>query len=146
MLSGEVVRSAVMFVEEGREVILPVDGKSMLPFIVGGIDSVALYKPGTLRKGDIVLAYTQEKGYVIHRIDSIGGDGIVALLGDGNLAQREHCQLADIKAIATHVIKPNGKRKPLNEGWLRFAGRVWRLLLPVRRYLLWIYKKTHGIK
>jgi hypothetical protein len=146
MLSGEVVPSAVMFVEEGREVILPVDGKSMLPFIVGGIDSVALYKPGTLRKGDIVLAYTQEKGYVIHRIDSIGGDGIVALLGDGNLAQREHCQLADIKAIATHVIKPNGKRKPLNEGWLRFAGRVWRLLLPVRRYLLWIYKKTHGIK
>jgi len=146
MLSGEVVRSAVMFVEEGREVILPVDGKSMLPFIVGGIDSVALYKPATLRKGDIVLAYTQEKGYVIHRIDSIGGDGLVALLGDGNLAQREHCQLADIKAIATHVIKPNGKRKPLNEGWLRFAGRVWRLLLPVRRYLLWIYKKTHGIK
>ena len=145
MLSGEVVPTAVMFVEEGREVILPVNGRSMLPFIVGGIDSVALYKPGTLRKGDVVLAYTQEKGYVIHRIDSIDGNSC-ALLGDGNLAQREHCQLADVKAIATHVIRPNGKRKPLNEGWLRLMGKVWRLLLPVRRYLLWIYKKTHTIK
>ena len=143
MIGIDAVSASVMFVEEGREVILPVDGRSMLPFIVGGKDSVALYKPGTLRKGDVVLAYTQEKGYVIHRIDSIGGDGLYALLGDGNLVQREHCQLADIKATATHVIKPNGKRKPLNEGWLRFAGRVWRLLLPIRRYLLWIYKKTH---
>jgi len=143
MLKHEIVPAAIMFVEEGREVILPVNGTSMLPFIVGGKDSVVLYKPGTLRKGDIVLAYTQEKGYVIHRIDSVGGDGVYALLGDGNLAQREHCNLPDIKAVATHVVKPDGKRKPLNEGWLRFAGRVWRLLLPVRRYLLWIYKKTH---
>lgn len=143
MLSGEVVPTAIMFVEEGREVILPVNGTSMLPFIVGGKDSVALHKPGALRKGDIVLAYTQEKGYVIHRIDKMGGDGSCALLGDGNLKQREHCQLPDIKAIATHVIKPDGKRKRLNEGWTRFAGKVWRILLPVRRYLLWIYKKTH---
>lgn len=143
MIGIDAVSASVMFVEEGREVILPVDGRSMLPFIVGGKDSVALYKPGALRKGDVVLAYTQEKGYVIHRIDSIGGDGLYALLGDGNLAQREHCQLSDIKAIATHVIKPDGKRKPLNAGWLRFAGKVWRLLLPIRRYLLWIYKKTH---
>lgn len=143
MIGIDAVSASVMFVEEGREVILPVDGRSMLPFIVGGKDSVALYKPGALRKGDVVLAYTQEKGYVVHRIDSIGGDGLYALLGDGNLAFREHCQISDIKAIATHVIKPDGKRKPLNEGWLRFAGKVWRLLLPIRRYLLWIYKKTH---
>ena len=143
MLKHEAVPAAIMFVEEGREVILPVNGTSMLPFIVGGKDSVVLFKPGALRKGDIVLAYTMEKGYVIHRIDSIGGDGVHALLGDGNLAQREHCKIADIKAVATHVVKPNGKRKPLNEGWLRFAGKVWRLLLPIRRYLLWIYKKTH---
>ena len=143
MLKHEAVPAAIMFVEEGREVILPVNGTSMLPFIVGGKDSVVLFKPGTLRKGDIVLAYTMEKGYVIHRIDSIGGDGVHALLGDGNLAQREHCKPADIKAVATHVVKPNGKRKPLNEGWLRIAGKVWRLLLPIRRYLLWIYKKTH---
>jgi len=143
MLKHEAVPAAIMFVEEGREVILPVNGTSMLPFIVGGKDSVVLFKPGALRKGDIVLAYTMEKGYVIHRIDSIGGDGVHALLGDGNLAQREHCKLADIKAVATHVVKPNGKRKPLNEGWLKFAGKVWRMLLPIRRYLLWIYKKTH---
>ena len=143
MLKHEAVPAAIMFVEEGREVILPVGGTSMLPFIVGGKDSVALYKPRTLLKGYVVLAYTQEKGYVIHRIDSIDGDGGCSLLGDGNLAFREHCQISDIKAIATHVIKPDGKRKPLNEGWLRFAGKVWRLLLPIRRYLLWIYKKTH---
>ena len=133
MIKNDAVPAAIMFVEEGREVILPVDGRSMLPFIVGGSDSVALHKP--------VLAHTQEKGYVIHRIDSIGGDGLYALLGDGNLALREHCLLSDIKAIATHVIKPDGKRKPLNEGWLKFAGKIWRMLLPARRYLLWIYRK-----
>ena len=143
MLSDNVVPSAIMFVEEGREVVLPVDGRSMLPFIVGGRDSVVLHKCGALRRGDIVLAKTIEKGYVIHRIDSIGSDGVYALLGDGNLAMREHCHSDDIKAVATHVVTPDGRRTPLNEGWNRFAGKIWRLLLPVRRYLLWIYKKTH---
>ena len=131
---------------EGREVILPVDGRSMLPFIVGGRDSLVLIKKyDRLNVGEIVLAMTKEAGYVIHRIDSISDDGEYSLLGDGNLERREHCGYEDIKAVAVAVVKPGGKRVPLQNNWHKFTAKTWRVLLPVRRYLLWIYRKTHNL-
>ena len=147
MTFNDILNNAIpQLTEEGREVILPVDGRSMLPFIVGGRDSVVLVrKSGDLRVGDIVLATTREKGPVIHRIHTISADGDYALLGDGNLAQLEHCTYDDIKALAVAAIRPGGCRVSLQDGWHRFAAKVWRLLLPARRYLLWIYRKTHNI-
>ncbi len=128
--------SIALIVREKGIANIPVNGRSMLPFIVGGEDWVLLKRPETLKVGDVVFADTKEKGYVIHRIDSIAADGTYALLGDGNLGFREHCQLADIKAIAVEVIKPDGRHKPLGYG---FRAKMWRRLLPIRRYLLWIY-------
>ncbi len=143
----DILKTAIpQLTDEGREVILPVEGRSMLPFIVGGRDSVVLIKKyDTLHVGEIVLAMTKESGYVIHRIDSILDDGAYALLGDGNLKYREHCTYDDIRAVAIAVLQPGGKRVPLQNGWHKFTAKVYRLLLPMRRYLLWIYKKTHKL-
>ena len=142
MTYNDVLETAIpQFTDEGREVVLQVMGRSMLPFIVGSRDSVVLVKiTHTPRVGDIVLAKTRESGYVIHRVDSISEKGTYALLGDGNLKWREHCKLDDIHALAIAVILPGGRRRSLQYG---FWAKVWRKLLPVRRYLLWIYKKTH---
>jgi hypothetical protein len=40
-----ILKEAIRLVEEGVCVTLPVDGRSMLPFIIGGQESVILQKP-----------------------------------------------------------------------------------------------------
>ena len=52
-----IMAEAIRLVGEGVSVSFPVNGCSMLPFIVGGRDSVILEKPENLRVGDVVLAH-----------------------------------------------------------------------------------------
>ena len=76
---------------EGLTVTLPVTGNSMLPFIIGGRESVVLQKPSApLQKGEIVLAQIAPDSYVIHRIVDCRG-GQIILMGDGNLSATEAC-------------------------------------------------------
>ncbi len=147
-VSDEVIMSeAIRLVDEGVSVTFPVKGRSMLPFIVGGRDSVILEKPTEIRKGDVVLAYVEsenreDRHYVVHRIISLDGDR-VTLMGDGNLALHEYCNRGDVCAKVSLVVKPNGKRRSLDSFLFRFFAKVWFALLPFRRYLLWIYNKVN---
>ena len=135
-----IVEEAIRLVEEGMSVTLPVNGNSMLPFIIGGKESVILQKPDNLKVGDVVLAWTDGYRYVVHRIISIDGNQ-VTLMGDGNLVGTEHCQLGDIKAIATHVVDAKGRRHDLYSKWRCKAAKAWWHLRPIRRYLLAIYRR-----
>lgn len=146
-----IMAEAIRLVGEGVSVTFPVNGRSMLPFIVGGRDSVILEKPADLRVGDVVLAYAipdnvalfknAEKHYVIHRIVALSGEDVV-LMGDGNLVQREFCKQSDVYAKVVCVVQPNGK-KSLQSSWrFRIASKIWYILLPVRKYLLWLYRKV----
>ena len=147
-VSDEVIMSeAIRLVGEGVSVTFPVKGRSMLPFIVGGRDSVILEKPTEIRKGDVVLAYVEsenreDRRYVVHRIISLDGDR-VTLMGDGNLALHEYCNRGDVSAKVSLVVKPNGKKRSLDSFLFRFFAKVWFALLPFRRYLLWIYNKVN---
>lgn len=147
-VSDEVIMSeAIRLVGEGVSVTFPVKGRSMLPFIVGGRDSVILEKPTEIRKGDVVLAYVEsdnreDRRYVVHRIISLDGDR-VTLMGDGNLALHEYCNRGDVCAKVSLVVKPNGKKRSLDSFLFRFFAKVWFALLPFRRYLLWIYNKVN---
>ena len=135
-----IVEEAIRLVEEGMSVTLPVNGNSMLPFIIGGQESVILQKPDNLKVGDVVLAWTDGYRYVVHRIISIDGNQ-VTLMGDGNLVGTEHCQLGDIKAIASHVVDAKGRRHELYSKWRCKAAKAWWHLRPIRRYLLAIYRR-----
>lgn len=147
-VSDEVIMSeAIRLVGEGVSVTFPVKGRSMLPFIVGGRDSVILEKPTEIRKGDVVLAYVESdnregRRYVVHRIISLDGDR-VTLMGDGNLALHEYCNRGDVCAKVSLVVKPNGKKRSLDSFLFCFFAKVWFALLPFRRYLLWIYNKVN---
>lgn len=143
MISDDVILSeAIRLVNEGVAVTFPVNGRSMLPFVVGGRDSVILEKPGQLKVGDIALAKTEEGHFVIHRITSIDGENVI-LMGDGNLVGREHSRKGDIFAKVRFVIKPNGNRHALDSLFFRLAAQIWYILRPIRRYLLWIYRKVN---
>ena len=141
MTDEVILQEAIRLVEDGVNVTLPVKGYSMLPFIIGSRESVILDKPVAPKVGDVVLAWVEGCRYVVHRIISISGDN-VTLMGDGNVAGVEHCRLSDVKAVATHVVDVKGGKHDLYAPWRCKAVRLWFRLLPVRRYLLAIYRRT----
>ena len=137
---ADILQEAIRLVNDGVSVTLPVNGQSMLPFIIGGRESVILQKPVELKVGDVVLAWVDDGRYVVHRIIRISGDE-VTLMGDGNLAGTEHCKLTDVKAKATHVVDAKEHQHYLYTPWRCRAAKMWWRLRPIRRYILAIYKR-----
>lgn len=116
--------------ESGRTVSFPAAGGSMRPFFRDG--SVLTLKAATrYRRGDIVLARTVPHGpVVLHYVARTGADAWV-LMGAANLRQKELCLPGD---IAGKVVSPAFRRQ-----WVM----LWHLLLPLRRGLMWIYRKIY---
>ena len=137
---NKIIEEAVRLVEDGVSVTLPVGGHSMLPFIIGGRESVILQKPARPKIGDVILAWVVPGRWVVHRVIRIDGDNIT-LMGDGNLRGTESCTLSDVKALITYVVDANGKRRDVYTRWRRIAARLWWHLRPFRRYILAIYKR-----
>ena len=140
-----ILDEAVRLVSDGVSVTLPVNGRSMLPFIIGGQESVILQKPEAVEVGDVVLAWVEDCRWVVHRIIGINGDRVV-LMGDGNIVGVEHCTVSDVKARVTHVVDVKGKQHDLYNRWRTLGAKVWWRLRPIRRYLLFIYRKYKSIR
>ena len=140
MTDEVIIEEAIRLVNDGVSVTFPVRGYSMLPFIIGGRESVVLQKPHVTQVGDVVLAWVDDCRYVVHRVISIS-DNQVTLMGDGNIYGVEHCSLADVKALATHVVDRHGMKHDLYSDWRRTAAKAWWRLRPIRRYILAIYRR-----
>jgi hypothetical protein len=140
-----ILDEAVRLVSEDVSVTLPVNGRSMLPFIIGGQESVILQKPDTVQVGDVVLAWVEGCRWVVHRIIRIDSDR-VTLMGDGNIVGTEHCTVADVKARVTHVVDVKGQPHDIYNRWRTLGAKVWWRLRPIRRYLLFIYRKLKKLK
>ena len=140
MKDSVIIEEASRLVSEGLCVTLPVNGQSMLPFIIGGKESVILQKPENLKVGHVVLAWVDGNHYVVHRITQIDGT-TVTLMGDGNLVGVEHCQMSDVRALATHVVDAKGGKHYLYSKWRMRGVNVWNKLHPIRRYILGIYRR-----
>ena len=126
---------------EGREVLFTPSGVSMRPFIEGGRDSVVLRRPeAPIRRGDILLARyvrpDETETYVLHRVLRVDQDGTIVLQGDGNMLGEERIQPENVLGIVTRIQWPSGHRKPM------CRGRLWQALMPVRRWLLKIYRHS----
>ncbi|MFR9651840.1 MAG: S24/S26 family peptidase [Rikenellaceae bacterium] len=135
--------SVAAMVASGERVVLLTKGQSMLPFIVGGRDSVELCRvDGEICVGDIALAKigSQRPRYIIHRVIKIEGD-VVTLMGDGNLKGREQSLKSNIVARVTAIIKPHKTINPNSKREQRCA-KIWQSLLPIRGYLLAILRRT----
>lgn len=135
VLLDEVVR----LVDGGETVALMTKGVSMLPFIVGGRDSVVLERPKNLLPGMIVLAQVKGGKYVLHRIMA-NENGRVTLMGDGNIKGVEYCRPEDVKAVAVRIITPFDEVDCLSPKHMRKAG-IWKRLRPFRRVMLAVYKR-----
>ena len=129
VLLGEV--AAVL--REGREAVIIPTGDSMQPFIRGGVDRVVLRRRDAVAVGDIALARIDDR-YILHRVIAVDGDALT-LMGDGNLAGTERCTSADVIGTVTEIIRPSGRSRTPGR------GRLWRLLKPLRRYLLAVWRR-----
>lgn len=134
-----ILAEAIRFVGEGVSVTFPVNGRSMLPFIVGGRESVILEKFDSLEIGDVVLAWVDGNRYVIHRIIEMDGEKLT-LMGDGNLMGVEHCSTRNVRARAVAVVNTRGRKRSLDFGPRKAAAKLWVFLKPLRKWLLLPYR------
>ena len=141
LANNDVIAGVITALETVPRVILPVRGISMLPFIIGDVDSVELVKTDRVEVGDVILAWINGCKYVIHRVIKVDGDD-VQLMGDGNLGGEEHCKMSDVAAKAEYVISPSGRRAYLYSPWRVRASRFWWKIKPIRRWILAIYRRT----
>ncbi|MBQ2599343.1 MAG: S24/S26 family peptidase [Bacteroidales bacterium] len=137
----QIIGDAIRLVQEGMAVTMLVKGRSMLPFILGGQESAVLTLPGEIKTGDVVLARIDGRRYVLHRVMEVSADRVV-LMGDGNIRGQEVCRPEDVLARADEVVGADGKHRRLDTPRQKRRARIWRRLLPVRRWLLAIYKRT----
>ena len=141
MTDDVIIKEAVRLVQDGVSVTFPVKGRSMLPFIFGGRESVILQKPEHLRVGLVVLAQVGPDTYVVHRIIKIT-PGRITLMGDGNISGTECCPPDKVLAIATHVVDEKGNRRPLYSKARNAKAKLWYHIRPLRRYILAILRRT----
>ena len=137
ILPNEVLLSqAGEFLSSGMEVLLPVKGNSMLPFIRSGRDLALVRKQEKVEEGDVVLAVESTGKYVIHRVIKVGQDGILTLRGDGNLRGTETCRPQDVMGTVVEVRKPSGKI------FYPKSVKSWQKLpVLLRRVILALYKR-----
>ena len=137
----QIIGDAIRLVQEGMAVTMLVKGRSMLPFILGGQESAVLTQPGEIKTGDVVLARIDDRRYVLHRVMEVSADRVV-LMGDGNIRGQEVCRPEDVLARADEVVGADGKHRRIDTPRQKRRASIWRRLLPVRRWLLAIYKRT----
>ena len=142
---ARVVSNELLFAEvasairEGNSVVIKPKGCSMLPFIRGERDEVVLVSPDDIEIYDAVLAQLRTGVYVLHRVMEIR-EGSLVLMGDGNLQGKEQCRKEDVVAKVAEVIR-DGHKHDCRAPRYRLMVRMWIRLMPVRRWILAIYKR-----
>ena len=138
--NSEFIPEIIKLLDEGHTVTLLLRGYSMRPFLEDGRDKALIVKAKNPKVGAPVLAEIEQGHFVLHRIVKINGDEVV-LRGDGNL-NVEHCRMSDVKGEAIGFYRKGRDKMDKTNGlkWIAYS-LVWSLLLPVRRYLLAIYRR-----
>ena len=142
-LMQEIIR---MFNELGKDsVTFTVRGYSMRPFLEDRRDKVILAPPRKPEIGDVVLAKIAENRYAMHRVINIK-EGIYTMQGDGNPTyMSETFREADVIGIAQAFIRKGKVVQTSSTTW-RIYSATWRMLKPLRRILLAIYRRIHKNK
>lgn len=127
--------------ENGKQVRINVSGSSMSPLICHQRDSVLLEPiKRELKRGDIVFYQRTNGQYVLHRIYKVDRKGNVYCIGD---AQKDIEGPLNQNQFFAIVISVNRKGKWISPGdfWWEFFEHVWLRIIPLRRFVMWLYGK-----
>lgn len=122
---------------EGGTVEIPITGVSMLPLLVQGRDTVTIEK-GEYKKGDIIFYRRDDGHFVLHRIIGENAEGFI-LCGDNQWVKEYGITERHIIGRVIQIER-KGKAFPVTDKKYRFYCSVWQLLLPLRRYIMYIYR------
>lgn len=129
----------VQLIEEGHKATIIARGNSMRPFIEDSRDKLVFGKVDSLSVGDVILAEVTEGHFVCHRIEKMEV-GMVTMRGDGNVEGTEVFPEENVRAKLVQVVR-KGKTYTLTTSALwKCYSAIWPKLLPVRRYLLALYR------
>lgn len=109
-------------------------GHSMWPTIRPGCDVVRLVKSYCRKRGDIVLAISDNpRGVYLHRLVDIR-DGLFILMGDSNLYQQEVC--TESQVIGKVVAISRDGRDVTHSAIDRVYRSLLRIPMPARRFII----------
>lgn len=129
----------LQLVEKGHLVTILASGNSMRPFIEDGRDKLVFGKVENITVGDVILAEVEQGVYVCHRIETIE-EGTITMRGDGVFNGTERLTKEQVRAKLVRVIrKENTYVLATSRVWKCYSA-VWVSLLPLRRYLLALYR------
>ena len=130
-------------ISEGKTVTITAKGYSMNPFIVHLKDQITIgpWKDEQIKEGAVVLAKDTRGAYLIHRI--IKRDGArLTLMGDGNIGLTETARTSEVIGLMQSVTKKGRTYSVQSLRW-RLYSWFWKMLTPVRRYPLALWRRTH---
>jgi hypothetical protein len=130
-------------ISEGKTVSITAKGYSMNPFIMHLRDQITLgpWEDAQIKKGAVVLAKDSRGAYIIHRITRREGPTLT-MMGDGNIGITETAQVQDVIGLM-HSVTKKGRTYSVKSLRWRLYSLIWKLLTPVRRYPLALWRKTH---
>ena len=130
--NADFLPEVVKLVDEGHTCTIQLRGFSMRPFLEDNRDKALLAKPKALRVGDPVLAEVRKDFYVLHRIIDIDTKNNI-----------ETCRQEDVKALAVGFYRKGRKTiDSIDSRKWKMYSAIWTRLYPIRRYLLFIYRKV----
>lgn len=147
---------AKKLIDEGHTLTITVVGHSMQPFFESFRDEVKLEKCRSAKVGDMILALTDDRRYVAHRVIAVNGENIT-MRGDGNVYGIEHAMLQDTVGIVTHYRRKGETAFHSMHSWKwRLFSALWprnkwvrRCFLAFHHYvwlrILWLAKKPEWI-
>ena len=124
----------------GGTVVLPITGTSMLPLLVAGRDKDTHKSAVLPPEKDVIMFYRRNDGaFVLHRKVGEDENGYVTC-GD-NQWVREH-GITDKNIIGeAALITRKGKTFSVSSRRYRLYVKLWKLLFPVRKYIVKIRGK-----
>ena len=129
-------------IEGGGVFTLRPQGKSMLPTIVPGRDTVSIVKPeGEVQLWDVLFYKREDGNFVLHRVVRMEKDGYT-LCGDGQVDLEYGVRTEQIIGVVQEIHRPNGNLVRGTKAYAaagqrrmrsRFLRRVWRKILHIKR-------------
>ncbi len=132
--------------QAGERASFVVSGMSMWPFMRHGKDVVFIEKcePEKVKPGDVVLLYTPDQVYLLHRIMKCTKRGIVTA-GDSKCRYDGEFPRECVKAKVVMVKRGTKYIRCDNIFWRIIFG-IWRKLFHFRRKLLIFSEKVRKLK
>ena len=139
----EIVPLMLESLREGRSVEFSPRGKSMLPVLREGRDSVVLSLPsGRLKKYDIPLYRRSDGSYILHRVVKVGEN--YTCVGDNQYKLEDGVKDENVIAVVTKI-RRGKKLFGTKNVFYRIYTVFWCSTRPVRHFCLRVKRKIGRI-